>query len=113
MGGRGCSSGHNGRQISLERFLLQDKIAKIQDEANKIRAAAGEAFGHAEENPYLRKKQCFCCEEYTLTPFSEYEQCEICGWIDDPFQNKYPDSRDGRNPLSLNEARKQYQMGFN
>lgn len=56
-------------------------------------------------------KPCFCCGAFSLPAISEYEVCDICGWIDDPYQNKHPDSTNGRNPISLNDAREQYNQG--
>lgn len=59
--------------------------------------------------PVTRMKQCLCCGEYTIHSGTENEVCPVCGWIDDSYQNKHPDSLNGKNPLTLNEARKQYQ----
>ena len=53
----------------------------------------------------IKMKQCFCCRERTIPAGTVYEVCPICGWIDDKHQNKNPDSLDGRNLTSLNDAR--------
>lgn len=56
----------------------------------------------------IRKKKCFCCGEYTIPYRTENEICPVCGWIDDAYQNKHPDSLNGKNSLSLKEAREMY-----
>jgi hypothetical protein len=53
-------------------------------------------------------KQCSCCGECTIATGTENEVCPICGWIDDKFQNKHPDSLNGKNAMTLNEARKRF-----
>jgi len=71
---------------------------------------SNEGFGQTglSSSPRLLKK-CACCREYTLTAGTEYEVCSICGWIDDPYQNLNPKSIQGKNPISLVEARKRFQ----
>ncbi len=108
MGGRGSSSGADSRQITMDRVLLINEVAEIRDIANGIRASIEGIGGSSGGVPVLHKKQCFCCEEFSLPVLSEYEECAVCGWVDDPYQNKHPDSLNGKNLLSLNEARKQY-----
>ena len=44
--------------------------------------------------------------QYSLHAFTNYEQCPICGWIDDPMQNSDTTSTVGKNPISLEQARK-------
>lgn len=55
--------------------------------------------------------QCCCCGEFTIPRGSQNEICSICGWIDDNYQNTHPDSLNGKNPLTLSKARKQYHDG--
>lgn len=59
-----------------------------------------------------KKYKCPCCGNYTLdvmeghdTPF--FEICEVCGWMYDEFNLKYPDKAGG-NHVSLNEAKENY-----
>lgn len=59
-------------------------------------------------NSRIRKKKCFCCGEYTIYSRAENEACPVCGWIDDSYQNKHPDSLNGKNAISLKEAREIY-----
>lgn len=56
----------------------------------------------------IKKKKCFCCGENSIPAKTEYTVCPICGWIDDPYQNKHLDSLDGENAISLKEAREIY-----
>jgi len=107
MGGRGRSSGADQKQINMEMVLLTLDVERIKKEADAIRASM-DSFGGSGGVPATKMKQCFCCEEYSILAGTEHECCPICGWIDDKFQNKNPDSIEGRNPISLNEARKQY-----
>jgi hypothetical protein len=69
-----------------------------------------EAAGHSSKE--IQKKSifgaCACCKHYTIPIDSEYEKCPVCGWIDDPYQNMHYDSTEGKNPISLNEAKKVY-----
>lgn len=60
-----------------------------------------------------RKKKCFCCGEYTIPVETEGEVCPICGWRDDSYQNKNLDSLDGKNAISLKEAREIYKYKHN
>jgi hypothetical protein len=52
-----------------------------------------------------RNKKCSCCGENSIPVRTEYTVCPVCGWIDDPYQNKHPDSLNGQNAISLKEAR--------
>ena len=60
----------------------------------------------------IRMKRCRCCEKPTLPMDSEHEICPLCGWIDDKFQNTHPDSPNGKNLISLNEARVAYKKSL-
>ena len=108
MGGRGRSSGLGPRQITIYDEVRRREIGDIILESDKRREyLAGDCKNSGSTSPELLKK-CACCGEYTIPVKSEYETCPICGWIDDPYQNKNPDSLDGRNPITLNQARKEY-----
>lgn len=112
MGGRGASSGANPQQVTMEQYIMMNNVEKIRKETDAIRATMDKSDmgsgGKVSAMP--KKKKCSCCEEYTLPRHSQYAICDICGWIDDPFQNKHPDSLDGRNALALNQARKKYKQ---
>ncbi len=101
MGGRGAESRFLGpEQCSLK--LEQEKVIRAKAQAQEI----GENIGQTRLSIAFRA--CICCKHYTIPVETEYETCSICGWIDDPFQNINPDSKEGMNPISLNEARKEY-----
>jgi hypothetical protein len=109
MGGRGRDSGLGSRQITLdnitERNIISD-IISASAERRKLMSDGGAGVGGAGSSILLKK--CACCGEYTIPVNTEYETCLFCAWIDDPFQNANPDSIDGRNPFSLNDAKEKY-----
>lgn len=105
MGGRGTDSGVTN-QMTLAKQIQIQRMAIIIEESENLRSqveviGTGDA-GIASSNAY---KKCACCEQYTLPAFSEYEECPICGWVDDKFQNENPDSLNGRNAITLNQAK--------
>lgn len=57
-------------------------------------------------------RECACCGQKTLDDSVKYfDYCPVCGWQDDPIQNKKPDYDGGANYISLNEARKVFAEG--
>ena len=111
MGGRGASAKNNNNQITIAEQVFRSKIELIREEYAFSRkqyfcaessAACGGGITETSSVPY---KKCVCCGEYTIPVFSNYSRCHVCGWIDDPVQNKNPSSTIGRNPLSLKEAK--------
>lgn len=112
MGG-GYSQKFTGTEGSVGEYrhlqtTLYDKMpvrTKASSEEEGVGIGAG---GGGNVFSITKKKPCFCCGEFTLSMYAEYEVCSICGWIDDPYQNKNPDSVDGKNQVSLNEAQEQY-----
>lgn len=96
-GTRGSVGEHQHYQTTIF-----DKLP-VRTKSNEVVGVAGGGVASA-----TRMKQCYCCEEYTIPTGTENEICPICGWIDDKFQNTHPDSLNGKNPLTLGEARKQY-----
>ena len=108
MGGRGRNSGVGTRQITINEVIRQHEISEIILESkNKRDRLFANGVSGSNAAPRLLKK-CACCLEYTLTVGSDYETCPLCGWIDDAFQNQHPNSLDGKNPVSLFEARAIY-----
>lgn len=109
MGGRGRSAGKGGRQYSFDDELFRSRIAEIIGESKRSIAAlasTGNSIGGA--NPQMLYKKCACCGEYTIPAGTEYQICPICGWIDDPNQNKNPEEMNGMNNRSLKQAREDY-----
>ena len=51
------------------------------------------------EDKYL----CPCCNSFEFTDEYSYEICEVCGWENDPIQNKDPNFSGGANKESLNK----------
>ena len=54
---------------------------------------------------YIHKVNCPCCGSVSLDRLGQYELCDDCGWEDDPLQSADPDSTEGYNILSLNDAK--------
>jgi hypothetical protein len=51
---------------------------------------------------------CPCCNSHEFLEPGGWEICSVCGWEDDPVQEKFPDERGGANGLSLTESRANY-----
>lgn len=54
---------------------------------------------------------CFCCGQWTIEEYGNFEICVVCGWEDDSIQSSDPDYMGGANKSSLNEYRKQFLAG--
>ncbi|AUX40990.1 uncharacterized protein SOCE26_023920 [Sorangium cellulosum] len=53
---------------------------------------------------------CPCCGQRTLEERGHYEICATCNWEDDPLQEEKPDYEGGANRVSLNTARRNFQL---
>lgn len=107
MGGRGIYAGDHNSQIKMIEHLRNQEIMKIRQCWEGFRNENQVETG-ASSGSIAMMKRCACCKQFTLTAFSEYEKCPVCGWIDDPLQNSDPISVEGSNPVSLMEARRQW-----
>lgn len=107
MGGRGVFVSDDNSQIKMTEYLRSLEIKNIRENWDDYRAKNYHGIGGAGGAQMMRKK-CACCLQYTLLAFTEYEQCPVCGWIDDPEQNRNSTSRSGLNPISLQEARQKW-----
>jgi hypothetical protein len=109
MGGRGRSSGLGKRQFTFsedkERRILS---GIINDSARTREALLGEGSISSDGASRQVLKKCVCCGEYTIPVGSTYGLCSNCGWIDDPYQNHNPESLNGKNSVSLTQARENY-----
>lgn len=106
MGGRGVYAGDRNSQIKVADYLQMLEIKAVRQEMEACRAEAME--GSRSVGSVFMRKRCACCLQYTLPAYSEYEQCPVCGWIDDPIQNLNPQSASGLNPTSLQEAQQKW-----
>ena len=52
-----------------------------------------------------------CGKYYFDAEHGDYDVCEVCGWINDPYQYDYPDEDCCGNNMSLNQAREAYKKG--
>ncbi|MDH2634130.1 CPCC family cysteine-rich protein [Acinetobacter nosocomialis] len=55
---------------------------------------------------------CPCCGYLTFDelPYGSFDICAVCFWEDDNVQNKDPDYMGGANGISLNMAKKNFQL---
>ena len=53
---------------------------------------------------------CPCCAHFTMpeAPPGTFDTCPVCGWEDDHIQFNLPTLADGANPMSLDDARRNY-----
>lgn len=93
----------NYQSALLDKFPVRTKVTAAS--AGGIGAGIG---GAGSEYLMIRRKKCSCCGEKSIPARTEYTVCPICGWIDDPYQNRHLDSLDGKNAISLEEAREIY-----
>lgn len=107
MGGRGSHAYNTNTQIKISDYLNHQLISDIKQVWDNYRSLQIGAEGSSTPNQSMRKR-CACCLQYSLPAFSEYHQCPVCGWIDDPTQNKDRLSTIGRNPISLQEAQNRW-----
>lgn len=107
MGGRGIKAKANNAQVKMDDYIRHLEVENIRKTWEMHRAELRNGIGGATGNQMMRKK-CACCLQYTLPAFTEYEQCPLCGWIDDPEQNLNPTSNLGHNSISLLEARQKW-----
>jgi hypothetical protein len=56
----------------------------------------------------MEKRKCSCCGYKTIDKEGLYEICEVCYWEDDPIQKDKPDSDNGANSVSLNQAKENF-----
>lgn len=114
MGGRGITVSSNNTQIGMDQYLLRQEIEQLHATWEALRQENGEqdntsnqmgAESSSRNHPRNLFKRCACCRQFTLPAYSEYEICPICGWIDDPNQNRDPSLLRGANSMSLEEAR--------
>ena len=55
------------------------------------------------------RHKCPVCGKHEFDDYCSFDDCPICGWIDDAAQEANPDWTGCANPLSLNEAKAEYE----
>ena len=55
---------------------------------------------------FIKSNLCPCCGKEEVEYF---DICETCGWQNDDLQLDHPDMAGGANPISLNQARENYE----
>jgi hypothetical protein len=60
----------------------------------------------------MKRKQCPCCEFYTVESEDEVivDICDVCFWQYDLIAHKLPDDNIGANHISLNQAKENYKL---
>ncbi len=61
--------------------------------------------------PTNKANKCKCCGRGIIKEPGTMEECSVCGWMEDPYQEDFPDNPGGANIMSLNEARAAYKTG--
>lgn len=56
--------------------------------------------------------KCPICGRCEFPYSGSYDVCPVCGWEDDPVQEKEPDFPAGANEYSLNEYKAKYESGW-
>ena len=54
---------------------------------------------------------CPLCGQHHFEENDDFEECPVCGWVNDGVQRADPDYRGGYNRISLNEAKKKFAAG--
>ena len=49
--------------------------------------------------------------QHSFDEDNDFEECPVCGWVNDGVQRADPDYRGGYNRISLNEAKKKFAEG--
>lgn len=59
------------------------------------------------------KYRCPVCGELSFARPDDFEACDVCGWQNDTWQEKHPDTEGGgtTNIVSLNDFRRAWQEG--
>lgn len=55
------------------------------------------------------KRICPVCREYEFN--EPFEDCPVCEWCNDIYQEDYPDAKGCGNLMSLNQAKARYAAG--
>ncbi|MBE6069670.1 MAG: hypothetical protein E7211_18565 [Clostridium lundense] len=53
--------------------------------------------------------RCPVCRRYEFSARCSFDICPVCGWIDDSYQEEFPDEDCCANSMSLNEAKRAYE----
>ena len=98
-------------QKTMYEVLREKNIKQIIEESAQERAAISNNGGNNDGIEYPRLlKRCACCGGLTIPVDEVFFECPICQWIDDEYQNCNPDSIEGENTISLNEAKRRFSL---
>ena len=92
--------------------LLSEVLKAVVLEDHPLDAWIGDAVEQlvGEDTPLGRRYPCACCGCLTLEerPPGTGSVCPVCAWQDDPLQFDDPRWEDGRNGVSLRQARRNH-----
>ena len=52
--------------------------------------------------------KCPICGNLSFGENDDYENCEVCGWENDPYQRRHPDETGANNQWTINNAGRIY-----
>ena len=59
----------------------------------------------------MNETVCPVCGKYHFEEKDAFEECPVCGWVDDLVQRINPDYKNGFNRISVNEAKEIFASG--
>ncbi len=63
-------------------------------------------------NKYMfESHMCPVCHRHMFDFPNSFDECPVCGWMDDAVQEDYPDWANCANDMSLNQAREAWKQG--
>lgn len=108
MGGRGIKSPINVLQQTLSDYNHKERVHELIKEYSEYRIQKKNLKIDEDINQQQLYEACACCNFRVIPINSEFEVCPICGWIDDPFQNVNSNNPNGKNGISLIEAKRRF-----
>lgn len=63
------------------------------------------------ENKNDKTIKCPICGNLSFGEDDDYENCDVCGWENDPYQRRHPDETGANNQWTINDARRAWEEG--
>ena len=55
--------------------------------------------------------KCPICGSLSFGEDDDYENCDVCGWENDPYQRRHPDETGANNRWTVNSAKRAWEEG--